>query len=156
MNNEELVNYLEKCDDAYYNTSNPIVSDDTYDALVETLRRIDPKHPYLQKVGAKVRSNKVGRIIPMGTLSKYHKEEEVKKWLDEEEGMIIFSPKYDGFAVELVYDKGRLISASTRGTGVVGEDVLAAVMRIQNIPINIEGLTEDRVIVRGEAIIPTQ
>ncbi len=151
-----LVEYLKKCDDAYYNTSNPIVSDATYDALVETLRRMDPTNEYLKKVGAKVRSNKVGRLIPMGTLSKYHKEDEIMKWLEKERGEIILSPKYDGFAVELVYDTGRLISASTRGDGNVGEDVLAAMMKIQNIPLIIEGLPRGEIIVRGEAIIPTK
>ena len=147
-----LVEYLKKCDDAYYNTSNPIVSDNTYDALVETLRRLDPMNEYLKKVGAKVRSNKIGRLTPMGTLSKYHKEEEIKKWLDSEKGEILLSPKYDGFAVELVYQEGHLISASTRGDGHVGEDVLAAAMRIQSIPVS---LPDDMTVtVRGEAIIP--
>lgn len=155
--NENLVNYLEKCDDAYYNTSNPIVDDSTYDALVETLRRLDPKNPYLQKVGAKVRSNKVGRIIPMGTLSKYHTDSEVAKWLNSAgDDLILVSPKYDGFAVELTYEKGRLVSASTRGTGLVGEDVLAAMIKVPNVPLCIEGFPEGQIIVRGEAIIPTR
>ena len=155
--NENLVAYLKKCDDAYYNTSNPIVSDDTYDALVETLRRLDPKHPYLQKVGAKVRSNKVGRVVPMGTLSKYHTLEDVVKWLNsEDDEWVLLSPKYDGFAVELVYDTGRLVSASTRGTGVVGEDVLSSMMKVHNVPLNMEGFPEGQIVIRGEVIIPTK
>ena len=154
MANENLVEYLQKCDDAYYNTSNPIVSDDTYDALVETLRRLNPNHPYLEKVGAKVRSNKIGRVIPMGTLSKYHKDDEIKKWLSEEGGDILLSPKYDGFAVELVYERGHLVSASTRGDGHVGEDVLSAILRIQNIPLTLAKYRAEQTIVRGEAIIP--
>ena len=149
---KDLVAYLELCDDAYYNSSNPIVSDSTYDALVETLRRLNPNHPYLQKVGARVKSNKVGRITPMGTLSKYHTEEKVVEWLNSEEGEILLAPKYDGFAVELVYDRGHLVSASTRGDGYVGEDVLSAVMRIESVPISIPD--EQSVTVRGEAIIP--
>lgn len=153
---KNLVAYLEKCDDAYYNTSNPIVNDDTYDALVETLRRINPDHPYLKKIGAKVRSNKVGRLIPMGTLSKLHKDEEVQKWLDKEKGKVLLCPKYDGFAVELIYHEGHLVSASTRGTGVVGEDVLAAMMRVQSVPIGLEHYRAYETIVRGEAIIPTR
>lgn len=151
-----LVDYLKRCDDAYYNTSNPIVSDATYDALVETLRKIDPTNEYLQKVGAKVRSNKVGRVIPMGTLSKYHKDEEVKEWLDSEKGIVLLSPKYDGFAVELYYQDGSLISASTRGDGNVGEDVLESILRIHNIPVKLERFPQREVIIRGEAIIPTK
>lgn len=152
-----LVDYLKRCDDAYYNTSNPIVSDSTYDALVETLRRLDPKNPYLEKVGAKVRSSKVGRVIPMGTLAKYHKDEEIQKWLESErdETTFLLSPKYDGFAVELLYDAGRLVAASTRGDGNVGEDVLPSMMKVRNVPLYIEARA-DITIVRGEAIIPTK
>lgn len=149
-----LVEYLKRCDDAYYNSSNPLVSDATYDALIETLRKLDPSNEYLQKVGARVRSNKVGRLIPMGTLSKYHKDEEILKWLNQEKGIILLSPKYDGFAVELIYDKGNLIAASTRGDGNVGEDVLAAMMRVKSVPISLEKYRADLTIVRGEAIIP--
>ena len=136
MSTINLVNYLKKCDDAYYNTSNPIVSDNTYDALVETLRRLDPKNEYLSKVGVNVVSNKIGRIVPMGTLSKYHKDEEILKWLDSEndENLFLLSPKYDGFAVELVYSNGELVSASTRGDGNVGEDIYDSVLSITSIP----------------------
>jgi len=152
----QLVEYLQKCDDAYYNSTNPIVSDATYDAMVETLRKLDPKSPYLSKVGAKVKSDKVGRVVPMGTLSKYHTDEEVKKWLDAEQGEILIAPKYDGFAVELIYEKGHLISASTRGDGNVGEDVLSAMMRVSSVPIQLSNYVKDYVIVRGEAIIPVK
>lgn len=151
---KQLVDYLKRCDDAYYNSSNPIVSDATYDALVETLRRLDPTNEYLQTVGARVKSDKIGRLIPMGTLSKYHKDEEVQQWLINHPGNVLICPKYDGFAVELVYQDGCLVSASTRGDGNVGEDVLSAVMKIPSVPIHIESYPEGMLIVRGEAIIP--
>lgn len=153
---EKLVAYLKKCDDAYYNSDSVLVSNDTYDALVETLRRLSPAHPYLSKVGSPLRegTSKVGRLVPMGTLSKYHTEDSVREWLQREEGSILLAPKYDGFGVELTYQNGFLTMASTRGDGHVGEDVLEAVMRIPNIPIKLpEGMGDLRV-VRGEAIIP--
>lgn len=152
----QLVDYLVRCDDAYYNSSNPIVSDATYDAMVETLRKLDPKNAYLSKVGAKVKSDKVGRVTPMGTLSKYHTDEEVQKWLESEQGEILIAPKYDGFAVELIYEKGNLISASTRGDGNVGEDVLSAMMRVKSVPIHLSTYNRDYMTVRGEAIIPVK
>lgn len=151
---KNLVEYLTRCDDAYYNSSNPIVDDATYDALVETLRRINPDHPYLKKVGAKVKSNKVGRVTPMGTLSKYHKDEEVQKWLESEGGEVLLSPKYDGFAVELIYKNGELISASTRGDGNVGEDVLSSMLKIKSVPQKLSKYESEYITVRGEAIIP--
>lgn len=151
-----LVDYLKKCDDAYYNSSNPLVPDSTYDALVETLRRLDPTNPYLSKVGAKVKSDKVGRIIPMGTLTKYHKDEEIMKWLATEGGGILLAPKYDGFAVELIYHNGKLISASTRGDGNVGEDVLAAMKQVHGLPLALTEHRAEYTHVRGEAIIPVK
>lgn len=152
----ELVEYLKKCDDAYYNTSNPLVSDAQYDAMVDTLRKIDPENAYLSKVGAKVRESteKIGRVVPMGTLKKYHVEEDVREWLSEEPGDILVSPKYDGFALELIYKEGSLVSASTRGDGFVGEDVLASAMKIRNIPLRLYPPFNKLERVRGEVIIP--
>lgn len=152
----KLVEYLTKCDDAYYNSSNPLVSDETYDALVETLRRLDPTNSYLNKVGAKVKSNKVGRLIPMGTLSKLHYSEEVESWIDKinrAQDTLLASPKYDGFAVELGYYKGKLLSAGTRGDGHLGENVLEAISQIPNVPNEIQE-SDEVVMVRGEVIAP--
>ena len=153
---EKLVSYLKSCDDAYYNSENVVVNNDTYDALVETLRRLAPDHPYLQKVGAALRKDAkgLGRLVPMGTLSKYHKEDSVKEWLSKESGMILMAPKYDGFGIELVYRDGLLVMASTRGDGYVGEDVLEAVLRIQSVPVRLPDEFKSLTRVRGEAIIP--
>lgn len=153
---EKLVKYLKECDDAYYNSDQVIVSNDTYDALVETLRRLDPTNPYLNKVGAPVKegTTKVGRMVPMGTLSKYKTEESVREWLQKNPGLILIAPKYDGFGVELTYQNGKLIMASTRGSGHVGEDVLEAVMKIPNVPTKLPEGNESLHTVRGEAIIP--
>lgn len=151
-----LVDYLKKCDEAYYHTENVLVSNDTYDALVETLRRLNPDHPYLKKVGASLPrgTKKVGRLLPMGTLSKYHKEEDIKDWLSSEGGTVLLSPKYDGFGIELLYQDGRLSMASTRGDGNVGEDVLEATLRISGVPVVLPDEWKDLKVVRGEAIIP--
>ena len=151
----QLLDYLKRADDAYYNSSAPIISDDTYDAMVELLRRIDPNNEYLNKVGTRVKSNKIGRGVPMGTLVKYHEEEDILKWLELEksngDSQILVCPKYDGFAIELVYSRGKLVSAGTRGDGLVGEDILESVKNISNIP---QILDDTDIIVRGEAIIP--
>lgn len=153
----DLVAYLEKCDEAYYISGNPLVSDDTYDALVNTLRKTDPENPYLNKVGVKVKSNKIGRLIPMGTLSKFHTSDEVSRWLAEENGQILLAPKYDGFAVELVYIDGELVRASTRGDKYVGEDVYESVLNIPSVPKSLRVYRpKGELIIRGEAIIPTK
>ena len=158
MNNKQLVDYLKKCDEAYFKNEQTLVSDATYDALVETLRRLDPNNEYLKTLGAvKVDSNKLGRIIPMGTLSKYHTDDELKKWLiwaSELSKELLVAPKYDGFAVELIYSNHKLVSASTRGDFYVGEDVLPAMSYIEGIPSELPETAPAELVVRGEAIIP--
>ena len=77
-----LVHLLEEASKAYYNSGEVIMSNERYDALVATLRRLEPFHPFLDQVGAPVDGyNKVGRRIPMGTLTKLHTDEDVKKWI---------------------------------------------------------------------------
>lgn len=151
----KLVDYLKKCDDAYYN-GNAIITDDTYDALVNSLRKLDPDNIYLNKVGAKPGNlSKIGRLIPMGTLSKYHDDNEVKEWVSRENSnSYMIEPKYDGFGVELIYKDGILVSAGTRGDGNVGEDVLASMLLIDTVPKELPDKFNTLTIVRGEAIIP--
>lgn len=153
---EKLVSALEKYSDAYYNTTDPLIGDDTYDALVATLRIMDPDNPYLQNVGAPARkgSNKVGRLVPMGTLSKYHDNKSVEEWFASQADSIIIAPKYDGFGVELVYDNGVLVMASTRGDGYVGENVLESMTKVVGVPHQLPSKFSALKVVRGEAIVP--
>lgn len=155
---DSLVNYLKRCDEAYYNSGNAIVTDDTYDALVNSLRVMDPTNEYLSKVGAKAgNKSKVGRIIPMGTLSKYHENDEVESWINKEystSGGFILAPKYDGFGVELIYNNCKLISAGTRGDGNVGENIYESIVNIPSVPKELPSQFSNLKIVRGEAIIP--
>lgn len=148
----KLVKFLEICDKAYYVDGDPIVSNETYDALVETLRKVDPQNPYLSKVGTKIQGNgrKVARLIPMGSLPKHHTSESVKEWMDKVKAdSYLMAPKYDGFACELEYVDGKLVLASTRGDGTIGEDVTEAARQI--VPLEVPAnLTR----VRGEFIIP--
>jgi DNA ligase (NAD+) len=66
------------------------------------------------------------------------------------EVQLLVQPKVDGLPVELVYARGRLVSASTRGDGLFGEEVTARVLEIENIPHRLVGSFPDRVVVRGE------
>lgn len=155
----ELVAYLKKCDDAYYGSGDVLVSNDTYDSLVESLKRMDPTNPYLDKVGFQPNgTNKVGRLIPMGTLDKFHEEDKVKEWLQTNVGIgddhVLLSPKYDGFGVELTYVNGKLVMASTRGDGVTGEDVTEAMMLVPSVPKELPDPYKSLTCVRGECIIP--
>ena len=159
MNVRDLVTKLHEASYAYYNYGNSPMTDDEYDAAVELLRKVAPESPYLSEIGAKPASgsSKVYHSIPMGTLSKYHTDEEVLKWIEDPANTkftkgILVSPKYDGFGVELVYVDGVLKVASTRGTGRLGEDITESVQYMYNVPTSIGN--NMNLIVRGEAIIP--
>lgn len=148
-----IITRLRTYSDHYYNTDQPLVSDEEYDRLYATLQRLSPGNPFFSEVGAPPRSGyKVKREIPMGTLRKIYKKEGLVDYLTSQpECSLLACPKYDGFGVELVYnEEGRLVSASTRGDGYEGDSVLEAMSCI--VPMQDDKLCN--VTVRGEAIIP--
>jgi len=151
---EGLVHKLEKADESYYLTGELIMTDDTYDACLSMLKKLDSNNPYLSKVGVKnipEDSVKVYREIPMGTLAKYYKSDDVVFWAKQLYPVLV-SPKYDGFACEIIYnDRGFISVISTRGSGNIGEDVSKSFKHINGIPLYDKSLAS--VIVRGECII---
>ena len=158
MNLTSLITELREASRRYYLTGSSNLTDEQYDARIRYLRVVDPTNPYLSEIGTEVdgteSSKKVYHHIPMGTLSKCHKDQEVKCWINslpESSGTkILVAPKYDGFAVELVYKDGDLVSASTRGNGGLGEDVLETVKKIPSVPAKLHN--HRNVIVRGEVL----
>lgn len=149
---KKLVEFLKQCDHAYYVVGKPLVDNERYEALVRTLSIVDPLNTYLKKVGSQVpeSSKKVGRLVPMGTLAKYNKEEDVRSWwADHVQYGLLISPKYDGFACELEYVDGNLVMGSTRGDGMVGEDITDAAKKV--VPLTVPTQITR---VRGEFIIP--
>lgn len=156
----KLVATLRDASKKYYETGDSPLSDAEYDSAVKVLESLDPENPYLSEIGPTPEDSesKVYHILPMGTLSKYHTDKEIKDFLSKEKAdTYLISPKYDGFGVELIYKDMELISASTRGNGVVGEDITESVKCIRNIPHTLSGDPRfPLLIIRGEAIIPTE
>lgn len=159
----KLVATLRDASKKYYETGDSPLSDAEYDSAVKVLESLDPENPYLSEIGPTPEDSesKVYHILPMGTLSKYHTDEEIKDFLSKEKAdNYLVSPKYDGFGVELIYKDMELVSASTRGNGVVGEDITESVKCIRNIPHTLPTLFGEPkfplLIIRGEAIIPTE
>lgn len=137
-------------DHRYYVLNDPEISDAEYDALKRRLRAIERSFPKLrtpdsptQKVGAAPRSDltKVRHHTPMLSLESTVEETAVRAFdarcreVLGTEGEIeyVAELKYDGLAVEFVYENGRLIRASTRGDGTTGEDVTANVRTIDDV-----------------------
>lgn len=153
----DLVRKLNECRDAYYNRSDPLIPDSEYDFLFDKLKRLENETGIIlsnsptQTVGYEVKSKlaKVQHDIPLLSLDKTKDENELKKFAKENPCLLMF--KYDGLTVELIYDGGELIQASTRGDGYVGEDITHNAKTFKNIPLNIPYRGFLRVV--GEAII---
>lgn len=147
----------------YYEKAQPVISDAEYDRLFAALVRLEECFPALvaadsptKRVGgvAGVGSRKVPHERPMLSLSSTGGPEAVAALLKRiaafGEVSLLVQPKVDGLPVELIYDAGRLVSASTRGDGSFGEEVTERVREIRGIPHILSGTYPDRVVVRGE------
>jgi len=169
---EELRREIEQHNYRYYVLDAPEISDAEYDDLVRELRAIEERWPDLvtpdsptQRVGGRPREGfqAVRHETPMRSLLSIFDEAEMRRFSEtcqEELGRkdvpLVGEPKYDGASIEIVYDKGRLSSAATRGDGATGEDVTANVRTISEVPLRLrEGKVRipDHLVVRGEVLM---
>ena len=132
---EQLVQEIAAHRRAYY-AGNPQISDSEYDKLEEDLRRLDPNHSLLQKVGSEVTAvAKVAHTVPMLSLQKTYLEKELYAWRKQEQ--VVGTLKIDGTGLSLIYDMGKLVMAKTRGDGFMGENVTTKISRMPSIPSSI-------------------
>ena len=157
----------------YYIHDQPEISDAEYDRLMKELEKLEEQHPELrspnsptQRVGASPLQEFeiVRHTIPMLSLANAFDESEarefdkrVKKFLGtSEEIEYIAEPKFDGLAIELVYEAGQFVVGSTRGDGVNGENITQNLRTIKTIPLQLfrkEISAPERLEVRGEVIM---
>lgn len=145
---DELESLIVKYKDAYY-AGSPLVSDAEYDRIEEELRKLSPKSEVLSMVGAETEGG-VTHDPPMLSINKVKNIDEAVAWADHEE--IVWGYKADGTSVNLDYADGRLIGASTRGDGFIGENVTRHAMVMGDVPRTVNIKTPFKV--RGEAYIP--
>jgi len=154
----------------YYILDSPLITDPEYDAIMLKLIELEEGFPNLvseesptQRVGSSTSSSLEGveHPIPMLSLKTVYEESVVRKFestcmqeLSKESVEYIVEPKFDGLAIELIYDEGRLVMASTRGDGITGEDVTANIKTMKDIPLLLQAFEKEdpppRLIVRGE------
>lgn len=154
----------------YYVLDTPVIKDREYDKLLLQLQELEERYPDLksatsptQQVGGAPREELglVPHPIPMVSLKTVYDEDDVTSFdatcrtdLGLLEIEYVAELKFDGLAVELVYENGELVVASTRGDGQTGEDVTANVKTIKEIPLVLmshEGTKPPaRLVVRGE------
>ncbi|RMG83951.1 MAG: hypothetical protein D6707_00040, partial [Bacteroidetes bacterium] len=141
----ELEQLIRHHKELYYK-GKPEISDQEYDRLEDELRRINPKNPVLNLVGSKIKGAKIKHQKKMLSLAKTYDLEELLKWVGQND--VVATHKIDGNSCSLIYEKGHLIQAKTRGDGEFGEDITENIKWALNIPFNInEELTFE---VRGE------
>jgi DNA ligase (NAD+) len=120
----------------YYNGV-PAITDAEFDDLVDELKVLDATNPALQEVGAfPTYGRKVRHPSVMGSLNKINEIEDLQQWVDlyRVNSEIVTTPKIDGLAVRLRYQKGILVEAATRGDGIIGQDILANAKEVAAIP----------------------
>ena len=155
----------------YHGMDDPKISDQEFDQMVKALHDLEKKYPQLiqvdsptQRVGSKPidRFIQIDHLTPMLSLDNVFSmnelmsfEKRIKDKLSLKEDIeFIAEPKFDGVAVNLLYESGKLSYATTRGDGKTGEDVTHNVLTIKSIPITLDTSSPpEKVEIRGEIII---
>jgi DNA ligase (NAD+) len=166
----DLSEELDRYAFAYYVLDQPLTSDGQYDELMGELKALEADHPALvtpespsQKVngGFAATFSPVQHLERMQSLDNAFSSDELSAWASrvEREGgagaSFLCELKVDGVAVDLVYERGRLVRAATRGDGVTGEDVTANVATMDDVPQQLTGEDVPELLeVRGEIYFP--
>lgn len=164
---KELRELLEYHSRKYYEEDNPEIEDFEYDAMLRELENLESRYPQLktedsptQHVGGRVNEQftPVEHTVQMGSLQDVFNPEEVgafdKRVKETVQNVVyVVEPKIDGLSVSLEYENGVFVRGSTRGDGLVGENITANLKTIQSIPLRLNTdlpLLE----VRGEVYMP--
>jgi DNA ligase (NAD+) len=160
----------------YYVLDDPTVSDAQFDALMTQLQALERQHPDLitpdsptQRVGGQPLEafDTVRHTVPMRSLGNAFEEDDVVAFdrrvgdtlrdagLLKADALVDYAVelKFDGLAVNLRYEQGRLVQAATRGDGQTGEDITANMRTVRSVPLRLAGDYPDILEVRGEVLM---
>lgn len=163
----ELVETLNKYSYNYHILNISLISDEEYDQLYKKLVEIEKLHPEWKSDNSP--TNRVGETLgksftknkhikKMYSLDNIFTVKDMAQWvfetsikLDRNNKKFIITPKLDGLSLNLLYENGTLVKATTRGDGLIGENVTKNAEYVRGIPKNIpyEGTIE----IRGEVLI---
>jgi DNA ligase (NAD+) len=165
----ELRREIEEHNRRYYEEAAPTISDREYDELYRELIDLEKQFPDLakgdsptQRVGDKPLKafGQITHRVPMLSLDNTYSEEEVtdfyrrlERLLPNKKIPVVIEPKVDGVAVSLLYEKGKLKYAATRGDGTVGDDITQNILTIRSVPRQLKGDVPELLEVRGEAYL---
>lgn len=174
----DLRERIQRHNDLYYRKQNPEVSDSEYDSLMKRLIELEKKHPDLvtsdspsQKVGS---APSLSAFRPVKHLERMLSIDNISADSDEQDGRpaqvcafdervlkgaqqrrqaYVIQPKLDGVSASVRYEGGVLVTAATRGDGLVGEDITNNFLTMKSVPRNLSGKAPELVEVRGEVMI---
>ena len=153
----------------YYVENSPEISDFDFDKMMRRLCDLEAVHPeFYDPLSPSVRVGSdrtaeftsVSHRYPMLSLSNTYSVEELQQFIERIEGEygpteFVCELKFDGTAISLTYEKGRLVRAVTRGDGTTGDDVTTNVKTIRSIPLVLSGSGyPDLFEIRGEIFMP--
>lgn len=160
----------------YHVLDAPLVSDAAYDRLMNSLIELEQAHPELitpesptQRVGAQPLSalGSIRHAVPMRSLGNAFEEQDVNAFSKrvfetlrgaglaqaEDQVQYVAELKFDGLAVSLRYEEGRLVQAATRGDGQTGEDITGNIRTLRSVPLKLKGDYPQVLEVRGEVLM---
>lgn len=166
---ELLRKEIEEHNNNYYVLNQPVISDFEYDILLNELDTLEKRYPAFMSEDSPTRRvgndsikefDQIEHTYPMLSLGNTYNEEELGEF-DARLRKAISDPieytcelKFDGASISIIYKKGKLFRAITRGDGTKGDDVTLNVKTIRNIPHQITGRSiPDELIIRGEIIM---
>lgn len=163
---KRIIDLVRQADYAYYVEGDPVMEDPEYDGLMQELHRIETNWPQIavsdsptQRVGSSLSGDfqKVIHEVPMLSLLDAFEDEDLEAFLasigiSQSDLEYILENKFDGLAVKLVYEYGKLVQGATRGDGKVGEDITHNVRTIKDVPLKID-IDDPLLEVIGEVII---
>ena len=155
-----LVQTLEKANHDYYVRSEPTLTDKEYDLMFRELQKLEVENPQFalddsptKKVGGAVENSfaPVKHQMPMLSIGNVFEEEELQKFTDNAVKDLNLNDveysaelKFDGLAISIVYQNGKLNLAATRGDGLTGEDVTENIKTLREIPWDISDYFKER------------
>ena len=169
---KHLSNEIKKHNYSYHTLDKPTITDAEYDKLVKENNLLEKKFPHLSLkfspsniVGGKIKNKfeKIKHLSQMYSLGNAFSKDDIEdfikrtnKFLSNPESnyyKFLVEPKIDGLSLNLVYDKGKLISAATRGDGLEGENVIENIKKIRDIPFFLNKDFPSLIEIRGEVFI---
>jgi DNA ligase (NAD+) len=168
---DELINLINKYNDAYYQKNESLITDLAFDQLLSELQKLEQENPLFalndsptQRVGGTITKQfkSVTHRFPMLSLGNTYNETDlkdfdsrVKKALGDEKYEYICELKFDGVALSFWYENGKLIKGITRGDGIRGDDITNNVRTIKSIPHSItDQILPVEFELRGEGFMP--